>query len=163
MKDTGKLTYFCGKMAAGKSTRSIELAAQTNAVLLSEDAWLAQLYPDQIKTIADYAHYAGLLKQPMKSHVINILETGTDVVMDFPANTVSQRQWFQSLIAESQCEHVLVYVQASDEQCLENLSRRRAEQPHRAAFDTEDVFRKMAGYFQPPSDDEGLTIQLIKP
>ena len=37
-------------MGAGKSTKSKEIAQRKNAVLLSEDEWLAALYPHQIKT-----------------------------------------------------------------------------------------------------------------
>lgn len=36
----GVLTFFCGKMGAGKSTKAIEIAEEDNAVLFSEDEWL---------------------------------------------------------------------------------------------------------------------------
>jgi len=39
------LYFMCGKMAAGKSTLSKELARMHNAVLLNRDDWLAALYP----------------------------------------------------------------------------------------------------------------------
>ena len=35
----GKLLFICGKMAAGKSTLSKELAAKEDAVHLAQDAW----------------------------------------------------------------------------------------------------------------------------
>lgn len=35
--EQGILTFFCGKMGAGKSTQSRKLAQEINAVLLSED------------------------------------------------------------------------------------------------------------------------------
>ena len=50
----GTLTFFTGKMGAGKTTRSKQLAAAQNAVLLSEDEWLAALYPGQISSLDDY-------------------------------------------------------------------------------------------------------------
>lgn len=45
----GTLIFFCGKMGAGKSTLSRQLAEAENCILISEDAWLAALYPDEIK------------------------------------------------------------------------------------------------------------------
>ena len=33
----GTLTFFCGKMGSGKSTKAREIAQKNNAVLLSED------------------------------------------------------------------------------------------------------------------------------
>ena len=46
MSKAGATLYFmCGKMAAGKSTFSKELAREHDAVLLNQDDWLAALYP----------------------------------------------------------------------------------------------------------------------
>ncbi|MER2496888.1 AAA family ATPase [Vibrio neptunius] len=45
MKNQGKLFFFCGKMGAGKSTKSKCVAAENNAVLVSEDDWLSAHYP----------------------------------------------------------------------------------------------------------------------
>lgn len=46
------LHLLCGKIASGKSTLASSLATDHAAILLSEDHWLATLYPGQIKTIA---------------------------------------------------------------------------------------------------------------
>ncbi len=54
MKQVGTLYFFCGKMGAGKSTKSKQLAKEKNAVLLSEDEWLSSLYPNQITSFEDY-------------------------------------------------------------------------------------------------------------
>ena len=40
MPGPAKLIFFCGKMAAGKSTLSKALAGQEQAVLLAQDEWL---------------------------------------------------------------------------------------------------------------------------
>ena len=37
MTHPGRLTFFCGKMGAGKSTQANIMAKEKNAVLLSED------------------------------------------------------------------------------------------------------------------------------
>ena len=74
---SGVLIFFCGKMGAGKSTRSREYAQERNAVLLSEDEWLAAIYPDSIKTLSDYVTYSGRLKPQIKKLVQSMLLTGT--------------------------------------------------------------------------------------
>jgi len=56
----GTLTFFCGKMGAGKSTKASEIAQKSNAVLLSEDEWLASLYPNKISSLNDYIEYSNL-------------------------------------------------------------------------------------------------------
>ena len=40
-----KLIFFCGKMAAGKSTLARDLARRENAVLLVQDEFLDHLFP----------------------------------------------------------------------------------------------------------------------
>ena len=111
---TGQLTFFCGKMGAGKSTKSVEIARQSGAVLLSEDEWLASLYPGRIQMLQDYIEYSRRLKPPIKKLVQDILLAGTDVVMDFPANTVQQRQWFRDIYSEINAPHQLSFINQSD-------------------------------------------------
>ncbi len=157
----GKLLFFCGKMGAGKSTKSHSVAIQYNAVLISEDEWLSAHFPSQIQTFDDYITYSSLIKPFIKQHVQRILSTGANVVMDFPANTIRQRQWFLSLCLEQGCDHELLYLNVSDEQCLSQLDNRRKEQPQRAHFDTAEIFHHVTQYFEPPSVEEGLNLTLV--
>ena len=108
------LTFFCGKMGAGKTTLSKQLASERSAVLISEDVWLAALYPNKIHSLKEYVFYSNLIKPLVKELVQNILGAGGQVVMDFPANTVAQRQWFKSIYSEINADHELYYIRAND-------------------------------------------------
>ena len=153
---------FSGKMGAGKSTKSRQVSQDRNAVLISEDEWLTTLYPNQITSFDDYLYYSSKLKPLIKAHVINILRAGTDVVMDFPANTVSQRKWFKELIYEADAPNELIYLNISNEMCLKQIEKRRIECPERAAYDTESMFNEVTKYFQEPDDSEGFTIEVVQ-
>tara|TARA_Y100001949_G_C15981018_1_gene328348 strand:- start:284 stop:790 length:507 start_codon:yes stop_codon:yes gene_type:complete len=155
---TGTLVFFSGKMGAGKSTSAIQMAHERRAVLLSEDEWLTSLYPDQITSLTDYIHYANLLKPRIKQLVQSILVAGTDVVMDFPANTTRQRDWFRTIFSEIDAPHQLVYMDVSDELCLKQIARRRIEQPERAATDTEAMFQQVTRHFVAPDPGEGFNV-----
>ena len=157
----GVLTFFCGKMGAGKSTKAREIAAQNNAVLLSEDEWLQSLYPSQIKSLADYIHYSKQLKPQIKKLVQSMLLTGTNVVMDFPANTLPQRNWFKGIFAEIEAPHKLVFIDVANEVCLAQIAQRRIEQPERAATDTAEMFAQVTKHFVTPSIDEGFNLVQI--
>ncbi|WP_193164915.1 AAA family ATPase [Microbulbifer hainanensis] len=152
----GTLIFFCGKMGAGKSTKSKEIALERNAVLLSEDEWLDSLYPNRIASLEDYIKYSNQLKPQMKKLVQSILSTGTDVVMDFPANTLSQREWFRKIFTDAEAPHNLIYIDMPDEVCLEQIEKRRVEQPERAATDTAEMFEMITRYFAPPTPEEGF-------
>ncbi|MBW4467113.1 MAG: ATP-binding protein [Pegethrix bostrychoides GSE-TBD4-15B] len=154
----GALTFFCGKMGAGKSTKASEIAREVNAVLLSEDEWLASLYPNKISSLNDYIEYSNLLKPQIKKLVQAILSSGTNVVMDFPANTLSQRDWFRSIFSEIEAPHSLVYIDLPNEICLKQIGKRCIEQPERAATDTAEMFEQVTKYFMAPTSEEGFNI-----
>ena len=158
MKKLGTLYFFCGKMGAGKTTKSKQLAIDKHAVLLSEDEWLTSLYPNQIASFEDYLKLSAQLKPLVKKHVQNILSVGTDVVMDFPANTQKLRKWFLDMASEVNASHQLIFLNLNNEQCLRQVAQRRNEQPERAAFDTETVFIQVTKFFEAPEASEGLNI-----
>jgi len=163
MQQCGDLVFFCGKMAAGKSTKATAYAAEHNAVLVAEDDWLTMLYPEQINAVADYLKYSALLKPLLQTHLTNILQTGVTVVMDFPANTKQQRQWFVELAQNAGASHQMFYLQASDEQCLKQLEQRRKEKPERAKFDNPETFHLITAFFEPPMSSENLNAELLLP
>lgn len=157
----GVLIFFCGKMGAGKTTKSRQIAKERNAVLLSEDEWLESIYPNKIASLEDYVKYSGQLKAQMKKLVQSILTAGTDVVMDFPANTIPQREWFKSIFSEIHAPHVLIYIDVPNEVCMERVVKRCAEQPERAATDTPQMFEQVTKYFVAPTSDEGFNTRAI--
>ncbi len=156
----GKLVFFCGKMGAGKTTKSKAVAHKLNAVLLSEDEWLESLFPKAIQSLTDYVHYSNLLKPPIKKLVQNILLTGSNVVMDFPGNTIKQRSWFKEIFTEINAQHELIYLNISNEVCLKQIANRCAKNPARAATDTVEMFNSVTQYFQAPEIKEGFNVVL---
>lgn len=157
----GVLIFFCGKMGAGKTTKSSEIAQKRNAILISEDEWLASLYPNSIVSLDDYIKCSGRLKLQMKSLVQSILISGIDVVMDFPANTIPQREWFKSIFSEIQAPHELIYIDQPNDVCISQIEKRRTEQPERAATDTKEMFELVSQHFVAPTPDEGFNTTVV--
>lgn len=153
--------FFIGKMASGKSTFSKILSEQLNTMLISEDEWLAALYPEEITNFTEYIKYSKRIKPLLKGHIQSILKTGGSIIMDFPGNTVKQRAWFKEIVDGVECEHQLIYLKATDEVCLKRLQERRELMPERATFDSEEVFREVTKYFEEPTDEEGFNIEVI--
>ena len=160
MPSTRTLIFFFGKMGGGKSTKSKEISIQNNAVLLSKDEQLSILYPEQISSFDDYIKYSAQLRPLIKSHVQKILLTGTNVVLDFPANTLMQRTWFKKIASEINAKHQLIYLDVDDQTCINQIAKRRLEQPERAVFDTEKMFHHVTKYFEPPAEGEQLNITM---
>ena len=154
------LVFFCGKMGAGKSTRAAQIAAERNAVLISEDDWLGSLFPGEIKNLKDYVNYAKRIKPIVKDIAQRILVSGGTVVLDFPANTTGQREWLKSIYSEVGASHELVYINEPDDVCLARIAQRRAENPERQRTDTKEMFYQVSKYFEEPSESEGFNIVL---
>ncbi|MBW4658730.1 MAG: ATP-binding protein [Drouetiella hepatica Uher 2000/2452] len=158
MKTDPVLHFFCGKMASGKTTLSKKLASDHSAILISEDIWLSKLYPIEISTFDDYLKYSSRLKPVVSQHVQDILAQGISVVLDFPGNVPSQRQWFRSIFEAARVNHVLHHIVASDSLCKAQLHKRNAEQPEGSMIMSEEEFDHITAYFQPPTDDEDFNV-----
>ncbi|WP_345994005.1 ATP-binding protein [Sulfurimonas sp. HSL-1716] len=155
-----KLHFLCGKMAAGKSTLSKKLAEKHDALLLCEDTMLEKLYPAEITTIHDYLKYSQRLKELLKEHIVELLKKGNDIVLDFPANTKNQRAWFREIFESANVEHVLHFVDKSDDVCKAQLRKRNENLPKDAPLTSEETFDAITGYFEAPGNAEGFCIQI---
>jgi len=152
------LHFFCGKMAAGKSTLARDIAMKENAILLSEDNWLIHLYPEEIIDISGYIKYSSRLKNILSTHIESLLSHGVSVVLDFPGNTIEQRNWFRALYQKVDVAHILHFIDISNEKCKSQLKERSKDKPEGTAFTSEADFDAITKYFQAPSKDEGFKI-----
>lgn len=151
------LHMICGKIASGKSTLAKRLADQPRTLLISEDEWLSQLYPGAINTVADYVRCATNLRNIMGKHVEQLLRAGNSVVLDFPANTLSTRQWMREIFEHAGVAHCLHYLNASDTECKRRLQQRNEDDAHQ--FKTSDAeFDLITQYFVAPAASEGFNV-----
>ena len=151
------LHMLCGKIAAGKSTLADRLARQPNTVLIAEDFWMTQLYPGEVLTIDDYAKYSARLCAAMAPHVVQLLQGGVSVVLDFHANTLRRRAWMREIIDRSGAAHQLHHLDMSDEICRARLHKRNAAGTHEYAV-TDAEFEQFTRYFVAPTADEGFDV-----
>jgi len=152
------LHFFCGKAGAGKSTLAQQIALESKAVLISEDIWLTRLFGDQMTTFADYIRVSKKLKTVVGPLVVDLLRSGSSVVLDFQGNTRDGRQWFRTVFEEAQAEHVLHFASTPDSVCLLRIAKRNIERPEGSHQLTEDDFHHVSSYFQPPVEAEGFNV-----
>lgn len=156
------LYLICGKIAAGKSTLTRALAGKEHTVLLDEDEWLSGLFGDQMETLADYVRCTGKLRAVIGPHVVRLLNAGTSVVLDFPANTVDTRAWMRGILDQTQAQHELHVLNTPDEVCLERLRQRNAKGDH-AFAPTEAQFHQVSKHFVLPTEAEGFDLVIHEP
>jgi predicted kinase len=157
-QNSAKLVFFCGKMAAGKSTLARNLAVRENAVLLVQDDFLNALFPGEITDIPAFVKCSSRLKNALTPHVCALLSKGISVVLDFPGNTKVQRVWFRELIERADVEHELHFVDVSDALCKSQLRERSTGLAAGTPWARDADFEAVTAYFQPPSEDENFNV-----
>jgi predicted kinase len=156
------LYLLCGKIGAGKSTLARRLAERPHTLLISEDHWTSKLFADDLKTIDDYRRLSARLRAAMGPHIVDVLRQGLSVVLDFPANTIAQRQWLRSLVAEAGANHELHLLDIPDDICKQRLRERNAAGKH--PFQVSDAdYELFTRHFVPPAPDEGFNVIVHKP
>lgn len=151
------LHLLCGKIGAGKSTLSQQLAAKPRHVLISEDAWLATLHPGDIHSIADYLQRAATLRSVLTDHLRALLRVGVSVVLDFPFNTPLARAWARELFEPAGAAHQLHFLDVADEVCKARLRARNARGEHPFQASDED-FEQITRHFVAPAAEEGFVV-----
>ncbi|PLY41504.1 cell division protein ZipA [Janthinobacterium sp. ROICE36] len=157
---TATLHLVCGKIASGKSTLTARLAIAPQTVHISEDSLLAQLYPGQIASLADYVACAARLRAAIAPLALQMLQAGVSVVLDFPANTPASRAWMRALFQQAGTPHVLHYLDVPDDECKARLRQRNAGGLHPFAT-SEAQFDAITRHFVPPDASEGFHIVRI--
>ncbi|MFW0853819.1 AAA family ATPase [Morganella morganii] len=156
-QSSATLHFLCGKIASGKSTLAQQLVRGQQAVLLSEDTWLAALYPGQITQLTDYIKKSCLLKSALELHLVTLLRQGVTLVLDFPANTPVQRRWLKGLAEQAGCSYCCHVLDVSDEECKRRLAARNlsGENPFTTSAEQFDL---ITAHFSYPSEEEELVI-----
>lgn len=158
MPTKGKLLFFCGKMASGKSTLARSLAEQHDAILFVQDEWIERLYPGAVVNVATYLEYSGRINRTLAPYVVELLQRGVTVVMDCPGNTRNQRAWFRDIIERAGAPHELHFVDTPDAICRAQLRQRSAHLPPGTKWTTDEDFDLIASHFTAPADDEAFLV-----
>ena len=158
MTTNAKLLFFCGKMAAGKSTLASALALRENAVLLVQDEFLERLYPGEILEIPDFVKCSARLRLALTPLIHSLLLKGVSVVLDFPANTKTQRGWFRELFDRAGVHHELHFIDVPDERCKAQLRERSKGLPAGSPWTTDAEFDAITAYFQAPAAEEDFNV-----
>ncbi len=75
----------------------------------------------------------------------------------FPANTVRNRDWMRSLIAQADVAHELHHLDIPDAICRQRLRQRNAGGAHPCQV-SEAEYDQFTNYFVPPGPGEGFNV-----
>lgn len=150
-----KAIMTCGTICCGKTTYAQKLREERNAVILSIDELTLTLFPEGAGEMHDT--YALRTEQYLLSLSLQILGTGTDVILDWGLWTKAQRDRLRAFYAENGFESEIHYLQVSREEWERRIRKRngtqKTENPS-AYFVDEGLLRKVESLFEEPSESE---------
>ncbi|WP_445154245.1 AAA family ATPase [Arthrobacter sp. Hor0625] len=159
MSTTAPIVHLlCGLNGAGKTTVAKRLEATLPAVRFSLDDWMLRLHPGLHYASDEYARRAEECKVLMWDIAVQVLRTGTDVVLDWNQWNRERRARWRDNAREAGFGAVLHHVQTPLGVAIERtLLRTLAAEPGTHPL-TEAAVRHLAGIFEEPDESEGVRI-----
>lgn len=145
----------CGKICSGKSTYAQKLRDERNAVILSVDEITLALFPDGAGDMLDT--YVERAEKLLFRKSLEIIRTGTDVVLDWGFWTRTEREYARDYYRKHGIHCELHYLDIIDEiwqQRIEKRNRLIEEGKISAYYVDRGLAEKFAGIFEVPDEKE---------
>lgn len=160
-----RLILVCGSTGAGKTTYSISLANEIDAVKFSIDPWMQTLFSKDMKSL----NFEWLMERVSRCHEQiwdvskQILTLQGNVILDLGFTTKLQRQMFVAKAKEIGVNPELHYLDVSADVRKERVKHRNvSKEPELYSFEVTDImFNYMEPKFEAPDAVElenGCTI-----
>lgn len=162
-----KVVLVCGPVGAGKTTYSIALAKEINAIRFSIDPWMQTLFAKDIKSL----DYAWTLERVERCHqqiwevAEQILQLNGNVILDLGFTSRKDRDRFKALGKSVNVGAEIHYLQVPIAVRKQRVKQRNADKnPSLYSFEITDfMFDFIEEKFEPPAESElinGRTIIL---
>ncbi len=148
-----KVILLCGKVCSGKSTYANQIKMNHNAVILSCDELMLELFDEQL------GDKHRMILQKVKNYLYQLAEkiivTNTVVILDFGFWTRTERQNTKLYFADKGMNTELHYVKVSQEQWLLNIENRNKSMEKGKGYTIDDTMKQLfSEEFQEPDGDE---------
>ena len=150
-----KIFLMCGKICSGKSTYAQKLRAERKAVILSVDEITLALFPEGAGEMLDT--YVERAEELLYRKALEIVGTGTNVVLDWGFWTRAEREYARRFFGENGIHCELHYLKVSDELWRERIAKRNcliAEGKISAYYVDNGLAEKFAGIFEELDENE---------
>ncbi len=147
-----KVIMTCGMICCGKSTYARKIRSERNAVILSIDDITLTMFPEGSGEMHDI--YALRAEQYLLELSLQILQAGTDVILDWGLWTRAMRDRIRSFYAShGRIQTELHYLRIGQAEWDARISRRNAS-GGKAYYVDAGLLNKSKALFEEPSEDE---------
>ena len=150
-----KVLMTCGKICSGKSTYAKKLRKEYKAVILSVDEITLALFGQDAGDKLD--EYVEKLETYLFDKSVEIVKTGTNVVLDWGFWQKREREYARQFYARYGIPCELHYLEISDEEWNRRLKKLNVDVTLgtiRAYYVDDGLKAKFAELFEPPEENE---------
>jgi len=120
-----KVFMICGMLCSGKTVYSESLKAKKNAVVLSVDEAMLLLFGRDAGDRHEY--YAEKVKYYLYRKSLEIIETGTSVILDWGFWTEKERSYTRNFYKSRNIECELHFISISHDEWIKRIDKRNRE------------------------------------
>lgn len=161
---TAHLVY--GPTAAGKSTYARQLAVERNAPRFAIDEWMHALFGEDLPEKLDLSWImprVARCQARIWASSLQILDCGTDVVLELGLQRAQDRERFQALVEAAGHRVEFSFVDADRELRRQRVLQRNLQKGDTYTFDvTPAMFEAMEPYFERPGEQELARSRVIE-
>ena len=148
-----RVIMTCGKICCGKTTYARKLEEELGAVVLSIDEVMLALFPDGAGEMHDT--YALRTEQYLLSLSLEILECGTDVILDWGLWTREQRDRLREFYRAHNFPCEIHYLRISDDEWQRRIRQRNGSRTDGSSYYVDEgLLDKVESLFEEPAEDE---------
>ena len=152
----GKVILVCGKIGSGKTTYANKLVKQLNAVNISQDELMLDLFGAELyyNEPEEYKKYCSIIERYVKHKTGEVAKAGAIVICENGFWSRSERNELRKFYSEMGVKCELHYIDTPEEQRFQNIQRRNEEIPQGKSdfFLTND--NDINHFFEIPDDSE---------
>lgn len=146
------LFITCGVQGAGKTTLAKRIEKEHQAIRLTPDDWLRELFPAERSDVSPEIRAA--MEALHWSMALRALEVGCNVVLDFGLWAREERDRFRSEAQAIGARVILLLLDPPREELVRRLVQRNAEAPPGVFQISEDDLDRALTFFQLPTTEE---------
>ena len=150
-----KAIMICGKLCSGKSTYAKKLQKENKAVILSVDEIMLALFGQDAGEKHD--DYVTVIKEYLYHKSLEIINSGTDVILDWGFWTREERVYASSYFGSNGVAAEIYYIDIDDCEWYRRIEKRNQDVlAHKsdAYYVDEGLAAKFASIFEKPDPSE---------
>ncbi len=151
-----RVIVVCGRLCSGKTTYAKKLRDECGAMILSADELMLALFPEGAGEKHDI--YVRRTEDYLLNLSLQILQAGTDVILDWGLWTPELRRKIRSFYNDHGVKLEVIYLRLSEEEWQRRIRKRNAaveQQMNRAAYYVDEgLLQKFKDLFREPSAEE---------